>query len=108
MKQFNFISKHLIKQIELLISYKQRVLNHTAFLYFDEPILVGKKSINRVNRFNYYFQDEILPQSFYSLSGIHLLKIYQALKKDNFYIWKEIKGRDYKTRIKKNEQTSTI
>lgn len=101
MKKFNFITKHLISKIELLILEKQNFFNHSGFIYFDEPAkLKNNKLLNRVNRYNFYYQNEILPQSFYFLEAKELMSLFDKLKNNKFYIYKQIGEKDYKTRVK--------
>ncbi len=99
----NFIKTHLIKKIEEQVKVKQSVLKHDHFYYFDKPILDGKRFIDRVNRFNPYQKNEVLPLSYYSLNGMTLISIFKQLKDNNFFIYKNIEGKSYKTRIKKGE-----
>lgn len=99
----NFITRHVINKIGDLITEKQKYLGHNSFLYLDNPTKSKMKYINRVNKFNYYYQNEILPQSFYFLEAKELLEIFSNLKSNNFFIYKTIKGKDYKTRIKKSD-----
>jgi hypothetical protein len=103
MRKMNFITRHLIGRIGTLIEENQKSLNHSSFLYLDKPTKTRTKFINRVNKLNYYYQNEILPQSFYFLEPTQLMDIYDSLKTNNFFIYKTIKGKDYKTRIKKRD-----
>ena len=103
MRKMNFITRHLIGRIGTLIEEKQKSLNHSSFLYLDNPTKTRTKSINRINRHNYYCQNEILPQSFYFLEPNQLMQIHNSIKSNNFFIYKTIKGKDYKTRIKKRD-----
>lgn len=100
MKKINFISRHLINKIEQLIIEKQTILNHKGFIYLDSPLIQGKKIINRLNCKNCYLKNEILPESYYSLDGQSLLSIYNTLKTNKVFIYREINGQYYKTRIK--------
>lgn len=99
----NFITRHIISKIESEIKKKQAILKHESFYYFDTPINNGKKSINRFNRWNPYMKEEILPSSWYSLDGKVLIEILDKIKNNKFYIYKNINGKDCKTRIR-NEQ----
>lgn len=105
MKGVNFISLHLVKKIEKLISDKQLSLKHEGFYYFDQPISDGRRIINRVNKFAPYIKEEILPVSWYSLKGDTLMRIFFLIKNNQFYIYKKIKGKDYKVRLK-NEKAN--
>jgi hypothetical protein len=98
----NFISKHLIEKIYEEIKRKQAVLKHEHFYYFDEPIIDSKRRIDRINRWNPYVKNEVLPISWYSLDGGSLMEAYMKLKNNDFYIYKSLDdGKSYKTRIKK-------
>lgn len=100
-----FIEKHLRRKIEELIKEKQAILKHDSFYWFNEPIVYNKKLINRVNRFNPYLKEEILPISWYSCNGRVLKEIFFKLKNNEFYILKTSNnGRNYKTRIKNDNR----
>lgn len=101
MKNTNFINRHIIKKIEEIIIECQKKLNHNSFIYLDNPTIDGKKIINRLNSKSCYQKNEILPESYNSLRGRTLLSIFNQLKINKVYIYKEINGRYYKTRIKK-------
>lgn len=107
---YNFIKKHLVKRIELEIKNKSATLKADNFLYFDTPVNLKSaykanyyvnKTINRVNRSNPYMTEEIAPASWYLLSGLTLLEIYDRLKNNDFFVYRKIEGRDHKLRIKK-------
>ncbi len=98
----NFIKTHLIAKIEEQVKHKQAVLKHNHFYYFDKPIIEDKKIFDRINRFNPYRKNEILPSSYYSLKGATLVEIFKQLKSNDFFIYKNIDGKSYKTRIKKD------
>lgn len=98
---FTFIERHLIDKINDQLKQKQAILKHDHFYYFNEPVKNNKKLINRLNRFNPFYKEEILPASWYSLDGSTLREIYFKLKNNEFYIYKKLEdGRSYKTRIK--------
>ena len=98
----NFITRHLVDKINEQIKQKQAILKHDHFYYFDEPIKDKKRAIDRVNRWNPYVKNEILPISWYAMDGTSLKDLYFNLKYNNFYIYKKLDdGKSYKTRIKK-------
>jgi hypothetical protein len=101
-----FISRHLVNKIEYQIKEKQNILNHNGFLYFDHIIEDSKKRINRVDKHNAFPHEEVLPISWYLLSPLTLVKIYNNLKNNDFFIYKEIKGKSHKMRIKKRNDKS--
>jgi hypothetical protein len=96
----NFISRHLIKKIQEEVQNKNKILNCTHFLYFDQIIEDPKTKINRVDKYNPYPAEEILPLSWYFLSPKTLVTIYQNIKNNNFYTYKSIEGKSHKIRIK--------
>ncbi len=96
----NFITQHLVGKINEMIKNRQSKLKHQGFLYFNEPTS-GSKKINRVNTFNPFEKEQVLPLSFYHLDGQTLVDIYKKLKSNDFYIYKKMEdGKDYKIRLK--------
>lgn len=107
----NFIDRHLIEKIYEQTVYKQNVLKHDHFFYFDEPIqisdkaknsFVKNKKIDRINRWNPYLKEEIMPTSYYCLGGSALMQIYDRLKSNKFYIYKKYLNKSHKMRIKES------
>lgn len=99
--KMNFITRHLIEKINEQIKQKQAILKHDHFYYFDEPIKDGKRIINRVNRWNPFVKDEVLPSTWYAMNGTSLHELYFKLKNNEFYIYKDLDGKSHKMRIKK-------
>jgi hypothetical protein len=97
----NFISKHLIEKIYEEVKKKQAVLKHEHFYYFDEPVMDKTRKIDRLNRWNPFIKNEVLPTSWYSMEGKTLMEVYQKLKDNEFYIYKNLDGKSHKMRIKK-------
>lgn len=109
----NFIDKHLIEKIFEQTVYKQNALKHEHFFYFDEPIqltdkvpnsFARNKKIDRINRWNPFLKDEVLPTSYYCLGGSVLLQILDRLKNNKFYIYKSYLNKSHKMRIKENDK----
>lgn len=99
----NFIAIHLVSKIEKIVKQKEGVLKHSGFYYFNDPILDSRNGIvNRVNRWAPYLKEKVLPASWYSLKGSTLVQIFKRLKDNEFYIYKEVDGKDCKVRLKKN------
>lgn len=96
----NFITKHLIEKINEQIKQKQATLKHEHFYYFDEPIKDRKRFIDRINRWNPYIKNEVLPSTWYAMNGNALHELYSKLKKNQFYIYKKLDGKSHKIRIK--------
>jgi hypothetical protein len=86
MINFNFIKTHLLNKISTISIRKYYQFNVKGFIFFDEPIIDGKYTIDRVNKFSPYPKDEIIPISWYMLKSETLLKIYEKLKDDKIYI----------------------
>ena len=99
----NFITSHLIKKIDEQIKQKQATLKHDHFYYFDEPIKDKKKVIDRVNRWNPFVKNEVLPYTWYAMDGTALHELYSKLKNNEFYIYKNLDGKSHKMRIKKKK-----
>ena len=104
----DFIRTHLIKKIKDQVKEKQNILKFDGFLFFDKDISDGReklfnKKINRVNKWNVYPKEELLPISWYSIKGQALLEVYSQLKDNSFYIYKVLDGKSHKMRIKKKK-----
>lgn len=102
MKKTNFITCHLIQKIEQEIEAKRKVTTSTNFYYFNESIKDGSRNINRVSRWSPFEKEEIVGLSWYALSGLTLIQIYDKLKNNDFFFYKMIDGKSYKARLKKN------
>lgn len=100
----NFITKHIISKIEDLVIQKQRVLKCDGFFYFDNDIKDPRIIINRINRWNVFPKEQILPVSWYILEASTLLKIFDKIKNNKFYAYRTIDKIDYRVRIKKDGQ----
>jgi hypothetical protein len=99
----NFITSHLIEKINEQIKQKQATLKHDHFYYFDEPIKDKKRVIDRVNRWNPFVKNEVLPSTWYDMDGTALHELYSKLKNNEFYIYKNLDGKSHKMRIKKKK-----
>lgn len=102
----NFITKHLISKIESLVIEKQRILKCDGFFYFDYEIEDPRIIINRINRWNVFPKEQILPISWYILDPSTLVDIFDRIKNNKFYAYKTIDKIDYRVRIKKDEELS--
>lgn len=96
----NFISIHLVKKIQEQVEQKSKILSANRFIYFDEIIYDSKKKIDRLDKYNPYAKEEILPLSWYFLSPKTLIKIYENLKTNKFYSYTLIGNKSHKIRIK--------
>lgn len=97
----NFISMHLVKKIQEQVEQKSKILSSNRFIYFDEVIDDPKNKIDRLDRYNPYAKEEILPLSWYLLSPKTLVKIYENLKTNKFYSYRLIDSKSHKVRIKR-------
>lgn len=102
MASFNFITLHLVDKITSTVVDRQKQLQHSGFLYFNDPITWGDKKINRISDENPFAREYIVPLNFYGLDGTTLVEIYKRLKHNEFYVYKKMHdGKDYKIRLKK-------
>jgi len=70
------------------------------FIYFDNPIKIGNKSINRINAYNPFYENEICSTGWYVLPGSQIIQIWKELKNNKVYILKTIDNKSYKIRKK--------
>jgi len=91
----NFITSKLIDNIYVLVVKSQNKYNHHHFFYFNEPIIEDDMVIDRINRWNPYVKEKMLPYTYYSLKGSTLIEIYEKIKNEQFYYW-ENKNNNYK------------
>ena len=98
----DFIKTHLITKIKDQVKEKQNILKYDGFLFLDKDIC-DVKIINRVNKWNVYPKEELLPLNWYQIKGGSLLEVYSQLKDNNFYIYKILDGKSHKMRIKKKK-----
>lgn len=96
----NFITKHIIAKIEDLVIRKQRSLKCDGFFYFDDLVKDTRIVINRINRWNVFAKEEILPISWHMLDSRTLITIFHRLKNNQFFGYRRIDGKDFKVRIK--------
>lgn len=104
----NFISEHLINQIKKMVKEKSKILDSgNNWFYFDETIKSSSPKsqmwfgeLNRINLYNVYQKEKLLPVSWINIPGKDLIEIYQILKENKFYTYKNITGRSHKVRIK--------
>jgi hypothetical protein len=94
-----FIKEHLLSVIDDRIEDIFYQTKHNGFIYFDEPVIDEKYTIDRVSRLSPFKFDEILPVDWYKLKGSTLLKIFEKIKKQELYISKNINGVNYKFKI---------
>lgn len=99
----NFIKNHLIKKIKDEVNRKQDSVNFNGFFYFNDIIEdnLKKWKINRVNRENVFPYERAFYLPLNSIGGSALIKIYDKLKKNEFYFYKKVNGKEYRIRLKK-------
>lgn len=95
----DFIKEHLIKKIKQEVKEKHNILEFDGFLFLDNEVK-DKKVINRLNYYSPYPKEELIPMNYQYIKGTNLLEIYSQLKDNKFYIYKIIKGKSHKMRIK--------
>lgn len=88
----NFIDVHLIKKIQNQITQiqKDHGTKYEGFYFFDDPIIDKGRVVNRCNRWSPYVEDQVIPSSWFTISGENLIKIYNQLKNYEFYIYKNV------------------
>lgn len=105
----DFISEHLIYRIRKMVGEKQKILGvpQNLWLYFDEKIKpkttksqMWFKEINRINIYNVYQTEGLLPVYWNNISSKELLEIHNFIKENKFYSYKNITGKSHKIRIK--------
>lgn len=94
-----FIKEHLLNIIDDKVENIFYKTKHDGFIYFDEPIVDEKYTIDRVSRLSPFKFDEIVPINWQNLRGSTLLKIYKKIKKKELYISRNINGVNYKFKI---------
>lgn len=107
----DFISEHIIKSIKEGVIYKKKVLgSEEGWFFFDKEIKptdsdrrskIWFSSLNRINQYNVYQKDKLLPVSWLNIRGKELLEIYNIIKNNDFHSYKKIDGKSHKVRIKK-------
>lgn len=105
----NFIKQHIVKKINEQVKEKQSKLNHHHFFYFDDSIDIGiqttdrylrNKKIDRINPWQPFLKEDIIPTTYYALNGPVLIEIWQKLKSNQFFIYKTYDKKSFKVRMK--------
>ncbi len=98
MRTMDFIRIHLIGLIRLKareIKFKKTLVkNYENFIWFNEPIIIDSKRIDRINELFAFYEDEIINIAFYEdeiiniewsqLSGKNLETILLILKNGKY------------------------
>jgi len=99
----DFIRRHLIVNVQKMIIEKQKFVDFDGFFHLNECTKNRDNIfIDRVNRHNPYIKDKLYASNWYLLESKALLEIYKKIKNNEFYFIKNIKGQDYKFRLKNN------
>jgi hypothetical protein len=96
------ISHYLVSKIIRMWLNVSNHFDHKGFFYFNETIEYGKSKIDRIGKGLIYCEDEIIPVTWGSLKGNHLMSIYSKVKDKKLYFYRESNGRHYKTKLKSN------
>lgn len=72
--------------------------NFNGFLHFDTNI----GHLDRLGKGFLYKHEEILPIDWRLVKSGELFEIYDLLKQKKFYFYKDVEGKLYKTRLKRN------
>jgi hypothetical protein len=77
----SFLTAHILNKIS---EETKKILNETgskaSFIFFDTPIRDGRYLIDRVNKISPFEYDKVLPISWYVLTNLTILEIYNKLK----------------------------
>jgi len=92
----NFIRMHLISQILKNYNENCKKFSHDGFLHFNSN--VGK--INRVGKGFLYNEEEVVFLDWRKIKDKELLYILKKLKNKEFFFYKNIDGKFYKTKPK--------
>ena len=98
----NFLDRHLIIKIEMQLKLKKYDLNHSGFFFFDKSIIDNDGKIIDKIKGNPYLRGGNDPIGWTQISGSTLMAISQRLKDNEFFVYKNLEGRNYKTRLKKD------
>jgi hypothetical protein len=96
----DFISRHLIVKINKMVNEKQDSINFNGFFHFNDGIKEKSGTINRVNRNNPFYKEEILPTNYHILDGKSIFNIYNKIKNNDFFFYKSVNGIDHKLSFK--------
>lgn len=98
MANCNFLTRHLIKKITDMVKLTEKDYIQ-RYIYLDRVIYDGNRVINRVNRYNPYEVESLLPTSWYMLSVQSLLSIYEQLSDNKIYTYDVVDGGAVKKRL---------
>ncbi len=96
----NFISFHFIsKTLEKWKSLVDETGNN-GFFYFKEPIVSKGKKIDRIGKGLVFAENEIIPITWEDLIGGDLISIYDQVKNNRLYFFRESNNRYHKVKLK--------
>ncbi len=96
----NFISCYFVSKILGRWSTLSKETGNNGFFYFRSPMAHGNKKIDRIGKGLIYFEDEIIPASWQELKGNELMSIYEQIKNNRLYFYKEISNRNHRINLK--------
>ena len=76
----NFLTAHILNKISEKTIKIMNETGITGFIFFDKPIRDGRYLIDRVNKISPFEYDKVLPISWYVLSNLTIMEIYNKLK----------------------------
>ena len=94
----NFIRYNIISKILSKYRDNRDLYDHDSFFYFNSEI----NKIDRIGKGFLYNKDEVVPVDWNNVRGKDLLNILKEMKNKNFFFYKDINGKFYKTRPKRN------
>lgn len=98
--KMNFISFHLVSNTLTKWSGLVSYTGHDGFFYFKTPIKQGVHKIDRIGKGLVYFEDEIVGATWHKLSGKSLMSIYEQVKSNKLYYFRDIDNRKYRVNLK--------
>jgi len=97
----NFIRIHLTSQILKNYNENCKRFSHNGFFYFNDSVGI----INRIGKGFLYNREEVINLDWRKIRDEELLEVYKKMKNKEFFFFKELDGKFYKTRPKKNVKT---
>lgn len=92
----NYIRLHLISQILKNYNENCKRFSHDGFFYFNDKV----GNIDRLGKGFLYNEEEILNLDWRKIKDKELLIILKKIKNKEFYFYKQIEDRFYKTKPK--------
>lgn len=96
----DFIRTHLISKSLTGWSKLCREFDNNSWFYFSSPISDGNRVIDRIGKGLVYYEDEIIPANWRSISGGALLEICDQTLNRKLFFYKMVGSRRFKVKLK--------